>query len=328
MRGPDGRDVVAEALAFLPDRLRGALTRCAAGRDGVVWLEIRFAAGGPLGVVSDRGDLWVGAQGWAADHEGALRATVQDVEQTVQLVTRGSLYAWERELAEGFCTLPGGHRVGLAGRARTDGGRVVGQSGFTGVNLRLARAVTGAADGILHRLGRGWTSALIFGPPGAGKTTVLRDLCRQVSQGRPEVGLAPRRVVVIDERGELAACVDGRPQFDLGPRTDVLDAWPKRHGLVAALRALGPQVLACDELGGAGDAMAVAEASRCGVAVIATVHAGCADDLRHRPALAGLLQTGAFPRAVQLRADRTVGECVSLVPQAAVAGGRRPCLGA
>ena len=320
-------DVLGAVLPFLPPRFRPALSRCAAAVPVATWLEVRFGVGSPVRVVTAEGDLWVAEHGPAATPAAALRAAAQDVDQAVQLVTRGSVYAWERELAGAFCTLPGGHRVGLAGRARTEGDRVVGQTAFSAVNLRMARAVPGAADAVLAGLGRGWGGALIFGPPGSGKTTVLRDLCRQLSSGRPDLGLPPRRVVVVDERGEIAASADGQPQFDLGPRTDILDAWPKAQGIVAAVRALGPEVVACDELGGTEEAMAVAEAGRSGVEVLATVHAGSLEDLLRRPQLAGLLSTGAFQRAVRLAADRHLAEISTLGGGGGIPGGRQ-CPGA
>ena len=314
------RDVLGQALPFVPPRFRTALVRCAVAAPATTWLEIRFGIGMPLRVVAAAGDLWVGEAGPVATPAQALVADGQDVDQALQLVTRGSVYAWESELANGFCTLPGGHRVGLAGRARTDGDRVIGQTAFGAINLRLARAVPGAADAVLAGLGRAWRGALIFGPPGSGKTTLLRDLCRQLSYGRPDLGLAPRRVVVVDERGEIAACVDGRPQFDLGPRTEVLDAWPKASGILAAIRALGPEVVACDELGGAGEAMAVAEAGRCGVGVLATAHAGTLDDLLCRPQLAGLVASGAFQKAVRLAPDRSLGDIAPMATGVRVVG--------
>ena len=324
--------VEAGLLAYLPPRLRVPLQAALPAAPGDArWLEVRLRRGVPIGLVTDRGDRWIGPGG-PCPAATAWRCEAEDVSRTVQLVTRASVYAWEDELAQGFCTLPGGHRAGLAGRALHRQGAVTGQKDFSSICLRVARAIPGASEPLLRvlaRAARSLPSALIFGPPGCGKTTLLRDLCRQLSGGRPDLGLAPRRVGIVDERSELAGSVDGCPQFDLGPRTDVLDGWPKAEGLLALVRGLGPEVAACDELGGAADAAAVAEAGRCGVTLLATAHGGSVRDLLARPGLRSALDTGAFALAARLGTDRRLAEVCPLPARpAALHGGEPPWLSA
>ncbi|HEY8449943.1 MAG TPA: stage III sporulation protein AA, partial [Bacillota bacterium] len=203
-----------------------------------------------------------------------------------------------------YLTLPGGHRVGVAGRVLSEGGRVLRFREVAALNFRVGRAVPGCADGILPRI---WDReaglphhTVVVSPPGAGKTTLLRDLVRQLSTGVPRLGIPGLRVSVVDERSEIAACQRGQPRHDLGPRTDVLDACPKAVGIQMAIRALSPQVIVFDELGGADDAQAVLEAAHAGVRVVTSAHAWQVADLERRPSLAALWAAGVFGRIVLL----------------------------
>lgn len=265
--------------------------------------EIRVREGRPLHLVYSGGDGFVTPDGTLSPDPGrAVPATRDDLSRTFQLMARGSVYSWEDEVRGGFLTLEGGHRVGLCGRAVVDEGRIRTFKQIASLNIRIAREVLGAADPLLPELIRGGRllSTLLISPPQAGKTTLLRDLVRQLSTGLPRLGLRGLKVGLVDERSEVAGCHQGVPQRDVGPRTDVLDGCPKVEGMMLLIRALSPQVVAVDEIGRPADAAAVLEALHAGVAVLATAHGHDLADVARRPALAELLRVGAFQRAVLL----------------------------
>lgn len=219
-----------------------------------------------------------------------------------------SPYALEEELRQGFFTMKGGHRVGVAGRAnrkREDGEEVVRRIVDIGaLNIRVAHEVKGCAAPVYPYIrSDSIKSAFILAEPGMGKTTLLRDLIRMLSNGdttHPGV-----KVAVVDERSEIAACYCGVPQNDLGPRVDVLDNCPKGKGMQMLLRTMSPQVIAVDELGRRDEFEAVQEILYSGCHLLATVHAGSIDELYEKPFMAGLLETGQIERLVQIRREDT-----------------------
>lgn len=265
--------------------------------------EIRLRLGRPLAVGRcGREEFLTGEGRLTARPEEAYWVSRGDVEATVQLLFRGSLYAVEEQLRQGYVTVPGGHRVGFCGRAVLEDGRLARLVEISSLAFRLCREVRGAADPIMPYLvseGR-VQGALILSAPLGGKTTVLRDAVRQLSDGVPGLGFPGLRVCLVDERSELAGCWNGEPQRYVGLRTDVLDGAPKAVGLMMAVRALSPQVVATDELGGAADVAAVEEALHAGVAVLATAHASSLAEARSRPHLGELIARGAFSRLVLL----------------------------
>lgn len=214
------------------------------------------------------------------------------VGQMAEALSEHALYARAEEQRQGYVTLRGGHRMGLCGRVITHGQTVRALREISSLCIRVAGQWTGAAEGLIPHLldESGFVrSALIVGMPGTGKTTLLRDACRWLSQ-------RGKHVCIVDERSEIAAVCDGAAQLDVGPNTDVLDGCSKEAGFRWMIRSMSPQVLATDELGGAVDLQAVLEAGRSGVAVLATLHGR---DLEHA-LLHPLVQQRAFDRYVLL----------------------------
>lgn len=276
--------------------------------------EIRLRIGFPPCVVSDNGSfLW--GTGETPGNGNARIVTPADIDGILERMCRGSVYTREREFREGFLTLPGGHRVGMAGRILSDSGKIrITPQLVTSLNIRVAREVKGAARELFQRLWEsGMESTIIFSPPGAGKTTMLRDLTRELGS-RIQVG-------VVDERGELAGSDSGGHRLDLGPMTDVLEYCPKATGLMWLIRSMGPQVVVTDELGGAEDAAAVLEAVQAGVSVMATAHGRSTSELASRPGLGPLLGSGCFSWLVRLGFSRGVGTVEQIERWERVVGG-------
>ncbi len=282
---------VAAALRSAPSEL---LARVA---------EVRLRTGKPLQLVTDSGDVFLDANGRPADFASAYIADGEDVARTLQLISRNSLYAFEEELRQGYITVAGGHRIGLAGQAVVSGGELKTLKNIAAFNIRLAREVRGAADTVAPHVvtgSRRVLSTLVISPPRCGKTTVLRDLARLLSSGIAALGFAGVQVGLVDERSELAACQDGVPTVDLGPRADVLDGCPKAVGMLMLIRSMAPQVIVTDELGREADAEAVREARHAGVAVIASAHGRDAADIAARPHIGALVDEKVFDRYVVL----------------------------
>lgn len=241
--------------------------------------EIRLRLERPLMIKDESGFLYISPQGQSCPPHAAYLVNRDDIERTLQLVTENSWYAWEQEILGGFVTLPGGHRVGIGGQAVYAQGMLKTIRHVSSLNFRQARQVVGAADSIINtvvsKASDNVLSTLIVSPPGCGKTTLLRDLTRQVAN-------RGFQVVVIDERSELASSYRGVPQLDVGAQTDVLDGYSKQVGVYHALRALGPQIVVTDEIGHSEDAWILAELARSGVKVIATCHGSSWEQLKKR----------------------------------------------
>lgn len=276
--------------------------------------EIRVRESRPFELSWGDGYAFLDERGqMVTQEERAYKPTRQDCLTLLEMLTNHSMYTHEEELRRGFITIAGGHRVGLAGRTVLDQGGVKQIRDVSSFNIRIAREIQGVGKQVLPHLFdpilRSIHHTLVISPPQQGKTTLIRDLTRLISRGEwgaNAIATTGKKVGVVDERSELAACVKGVPRFDLGPRTDVMDGCPKAEGMMMMIRSLSPDVLVVDEIGRPEDAAAIHEAVHTGIRIVATAHGADYEDVRMRPVLKQLLEEGVFTRYVILHRRKGV----------------------
>ncbi len=224
-----------------------------------------------------------------------------DIENIVSSFCSSSVYAHFGSIVGGFITLPGGHRVGIAGRAVYKDGKLSNIHDFSGLNIRIAREYLGCSDNIIDKILKNGRilNTLVISEPNGGKTTLLRDIARHLGKNY--------KVVIVDERSEIAAVKSGVSQFDVGENTDVLDGFLKNDGIVRALRSLSPDVIITDEIGTNEDLCAIQNILKGGVKIITSIHAENFDDVKKKK---GEL-ISLFDLAVVLN-RREVRECIDL----------------
>ena len=260
----EARQTGAEIINILPLPLR----RCMFGmsRDGAE--ELRLICGKPMSVRYSDGIFFpTGRAILSKNPFGGVVVTEDHMRRLLETVTRSSLYSVKDEIRSGYITIDGGHRIGIAGTAVTENGSIEFIKNISAVNIRLANEIVGASDGVMGAVlgDTGVYSTLIVSPPCAGKTTLLRDIARNLAYGGYSVAIA-------DERREIAAMHNGKSPFDLGNMTAVLEGCPKSDAMLMLLRSMSPDVILTDEIGTERDAAAIRTILNSGVAVVASIH--------------------------------------------------------
>lgn len=300
-----GRDAI---LQIFPSIIRNRFEKVA---DYAAELqEIRLSILQPVRIIVCGKEAYLCENGNIAQtKDAAWRITEKEMEQTLQYICNYSLYAFEEEISQGFLTIPGGHRVGLAGQViQKEDGKIKNMKHIRFMNIRISHEIIGAADLVLPFVysNEKVLNTLVIAPPGCGKTTLLRDLIRQISNGtKQRMGM---QVGVVDERSEIAGSFMGIPQNDVGMRTDVLDACPKVLGMMMLIRSMAPKVVAVDEIGSREDLKALFQILQCGSKVLATIHGESMEDVKNRAFQKEYALDDIFDRYIIM--EKKDGKCV------------------
>lgn len=288
-----------EVLPLLPDRIRRLIGSSVKQERGLQ--EIRIRRGRPL-VLQYKGEMFT------PEPHGQV-VSEQEFKEVLSHISKYSLYAFEEEIRRGYLTIPGGHRIGLLGHTVLEENEVKTMRHISFLNIRISHEIPGCADKLLPFVFEGdrFFSTLLVSPPGGGKTTLLRDLVRQLATGGKK--FRGRNVSVVDERSEIAGCYRGIPQKQVGSYCDVLDGCPKVIGMMMVIRSMAPEVVAVDEVGTKEDLEAMKQALTCGCSLLAAIHGGSWEEMKKKPVFDEMMQAGLFDRYIVLGTRKNPGTC-------------------
>ena len=254
-------------------------------------VEIRLRINSPILIKTSKKDVFL-------DENTII--SKKDIDDIVGNFTKNSIHAFENEINKGFITVEGGHRVGISGDCIYEENNFKGFKNITSLNIRIAREFLGCSEKTLKYLitpDKNIYNTLIIGPPLSGKTTLIRDVAKNLSDGFKNPYFEGCDITLIDERGEISAVYNGLSQMNTGIRTDVLSYCKKRDGFFMSIRALSPKVIISDELGSVDDFEIIQYALKSGVKIIATAHGFSLDDVKRNLYLRNIIDNNFFERA-------------------------------
>lgn len=276
--------------------------------DKAIINEIRLRCGKYLTVSAKGFEHYITDDGnLTSDCSKAVLITQEDIDYTYKTALRNTIYSFKREISQGYIITEGGNRVGFCGTAVLDeSGKNETLKNISSINIRIAREVTGISHDLINKLEllERLKNILIIGPPSSGKTTLLRDLCREIGN--------KKRVSLIDEKNEISATFKSVAQNDIGNFTDVFDSYTKYYGILSAVKIMSPQLIICDEIGTKDDLEALDYAINSGVNIIATMHSNCIDDVYKKPYMKDLFSRNAFDYIILLGTGDRLGKIIDI----------------
>ncbi len=292
-----------ELLRFVPVNIRNILKQAICGQEENIQ-EIVLRSGRPVCVYIKSREMFLTQNGCltdSIDSQPLVIAYQKDITDCFNVSCGYSVYSHLNEIKAGFLTLNGGHRIGISGTAVVSNDSIVNIRDISTISIRFAREIVGCGEPIAAKLSLSREGLLLCGSPCSGKTTVLRDVARLMSEKYRY------RVTVVDSRGEIGGTVDGIQQMDLG-MCDVMNGYPRADGIEQAVRVLSPQYVVCDELGSDADVKAIVSGVNSGVRFISTIHASSKEELLSRNNAVALLRTKAFENIVFLKGREDPGK--------------------
>lgn len=274
--------------------------------------EIRLRIGQPVIVETDVGEMFVSETGQPALIGQAYRVCERDIRETLEYISNYSLYAYEEELKNGYITIPGGNRIGICGKTVVDIKGIKTMRNIGSVNIRMAHEISGCSDCYMEKLyeNNDICNTMIISPPCSGKTTMLRDIARNISNGFSSHN--GQCVGIVDERSEIAACCYGVPQNNVGIRTDVMDCCPKSYGMIMLIRSMAPKVIAVDEIGSREDVDALEYCVNCGSRMLVTIHGSSVKEIMDKKVMERLFEKNIFKRFIVLSGNPQKGTVVGI----------------